>query len=438
MGGEPMAAADWARGLRLTGSERWSGAGDCDPAATRRARGHHPRARARAFAHETLDAVSSAESLGPRDAAFATRLAYGTIACRGTLDEAVARFVSPGRASNRASATRLRARRPTRSSSRSTPARAAVSEGVELVRSVRPKAAGLANAVLQAPRRVRSGLSRGAIPPTDVAALARSHGHPQWLAELWIDETRARRQPQSHGREQRACAAVPGDTCRSRASPATAFAAPDRGDGAEPISTARCLDASSADVPSAAVRSSRCGDAAGRGRRCRRAARRARRRPRARTRIVVELGAGRGTKTFIMARMAQRRRDGTAEITAVDTHTIQARRARTPQRRLGVAQASRTVVATRPTGLHRGAAAAGPVDAVLVDAPCSGLGTLRRHPDRRWRATPERDRDARARSASELLDGRGSLVKPGGFVVYSTCTIARRENAEVVEAFLGV
>jgi 16S rRNA (cytosine967-C5)-methyltransferase len=73
---------------------------------------------------------------------------------------------------------------------------------------------------------------------------------------------------------------------------------------------------------------------------------------------------------------------------------------------------------------------------VLVDAPCSGLGTLRQHPEIRWRRTP-RDLDDLAARQRRILEAASRFVRDGGRLVYSTCTIARRENDEVVEAFLA-
>ena len=83
----------------------------------------------------------------------------------------------------------------------------------------------------------------------------------------------------------------------------------------------------------------------------------------------------------------------------------------------------------------KGAPAEGTVDAVLVDAPCSGLGTLRRHPEKRWRVHPA-DIDSLATLGLKLLSEAARLVRRGGFVVYSTCTLAEMENAGVVRAFL--
>ena len=81
-------------------------------------------------------------------------------------------------------------------------------------------------------------------------------------------------------------------------------------------------------------------------------------------------------------------------------------------------------------------AKAGSFDAVLVDAPCSGLGTLRQHPEIRWRRTP-RDLDELSERQRAILAAAALLVRPGGRLVYSTCTIARIENDDIVDAFLA-
>lgn len=75
-------------------------------------------------------------------------------------------------------------------------------------------------------------------------------------------------------------------------------------------------------------------------------------------------------------------------------------------------------------------------DRVLLDAPCSGLGVLARRADLRWRRTLE-DVEELVRLQDELLDAAAALVRPGGLLVYSTCTIEPEENAERVEAFLS-
>ncbi len=75
-------------------------------------------------------------------------------------------------------------------------------------------------------------------------------------------------------------------------------------------------------------------------------------------------------------------------------------------------------------------------DRVLVDAPCSGLGVLRRKPDARWKKTPELLQELPILQG-EILESAAKAVKPGGVLVYSTCTMAREENQSVVESFLA-
>jgi len=74
-------------------------------------------------------------------------------------------------------------------------------------------------------------------------------------------------------------------------------------------------------------------------------------------------------------------------------------------------------------------------DAVLLDAPCSGLGTLHRRPDIRWRCTPTRVQELSVLQ-SELLTQTATWVKPGGVLVYATCTLHPQENEAVIQAFL--
>lgn len=77
----------------------------------------------------------------------------------------------------------------------------------------------------------------------------------------------------------------------------------------------------------------------------------------------------------------------------------------------------------------------GKADKVLVDAPCSGLGVLRRKPDLKWKKVPD-DFEALAKLQQQILSKAAEYVKPGGVLLYSTCTINKSENIKVVEAFL--
>jgi 16S rRNA (cytosine967-C5)-methyltransferase len=78
----------------------------------------------------------------------------------------------------------------------------------------------------------------------------------------------------------------------------------------------------------------------------------------------------------------------------------------------------------------------GKVDRVLVDAPCSGLGTLRRNPDLKWRQSEQSVQELCAKQAS-ILAGASTLLKPGGRLVYATCSVLAQENEAVVEGFLA-
>src|SRR5262249_32664430 len=76
----------------------------------------------------------------------------------------------------------------------------------------------------------------------------------------------------------------------------------------------------------------------------------------------------------------------------------------------------------------------GNMDAVLVDAPCSGTGTLRRNPDIKWRPM---DLPALTRLQANILEAAAKLVKPGGRLVYATCSLLAGENEAITAAFLA-
>jgi 16S rRNA (cytosine967-C5)-methyltransferase len=79
---------------------------------------------------------------------------------------------------------------------------------------------------------------------------------------------------------------------------------------------------------------------------------------------------------------------------------------------------------------------AGKIDRVLVDAPCTGFGTLRRNPDLKWRQTPDDLAELTAKQA-RILASAATLLKPGGRLVYATCSVLPEENDTIVDAFLA-
>lgn len=79
---------------------------------------------------------------------------------------------------------------------------------------------------------------------------------------------------------------------------------------------------------------------------------------------------------------------------------------------------------------------AGKIDRVLIDVPCSGLGTLRRNPDLKWRQSPESIEELKIKQRA-ILNAASKLLKPGGRIVYATCSLLPEENEEIVESFLA-
>jgi 16S rRNA (cytosine967-C5)-methyltransferase len=148
---------------------------------------------------------------------------------------------------------------------------------------------------------------------------------------------------------------------------------------------------------------------------------------------VVDACAGAGGKTLQLAAQMKNRGD----LHALD---IDGRRLEELKRRARRASAHniriRPIPATGEPAREAVKELAGKMDRVLIDAPCSGTGTLRRKPDARYRLTPEAIADFAARQ-KELLARFSELVKPGGRLIYGTCSLLREENEQVVQEFLG-
>jgi len=139
---------------------------------------------------------------------------------------------------------------------------------------------------------------------------------------------------------------------------------------------------------------------------------------------VVDLTAAPGGKTTHAAiRMRNRGR-----LTAVDKSHHRLELVVENARRLGI-----KIIA--PVACDMTEFEGGPFDRVLLDPPCSGWGTARKHADLRWAKTPK-DIENLTKIQAKMIDRAARLVRPGGLLVYSTCTIIRAENDEIVENFL--
>jgi 16S rRNA (cytosine967-C5)-methyltransferase len=307
------------------------------------------------------------------------------------------------------------------------PAAAVVDDAVDLARAARkPSAAGFVNAVLRSLLRQRHRLPLPARPePGDregqLRYLGITHSHPDWLVARWL---------RRHGFEaaeawtrfdnETPALTVRVNTLRATVDEAAVALA------ADGVETEPCRYAPEALTVTAGNPLRRPADGlvfvqdeasqlvpfvVG---------------PRPGER-VLDLCASPGGKTTAMA--AAMRDDGA--IVATDVR---------PQRLALLEQTVRTSGA-RSISVQRvpaqGALPFGPeFDRVLVDAPCSGLGTIRRDPDIRWRRT-EGELARFAAAQLELLERAATAVKPGGRLVYATCSSEPEENEQVVEAFLG-
>jgi len=382
-----------------------------------------------AYANLVLPGLLREAGLSGRDAAFATELAYGTLRGVGTLDAVVAaaaqrdvaRIDPPVRDALRLGAYQLLHTR--------VPPHAAVSSTVDLVREVAPRAAGFANAVLRrvAGRDLGGWLAELA-PPRDtdpVGHLSLVHSHPRWIVRAFadaldgdLDETAAalaadNERPPVHlaarpGRISAAQLAAESGGQPGRWSPYAVVLrggapaqVPAVGDG-----RAHVQDEGSQLVALACAAAPLAG-------------------PDARW---LDLCAGPGGKAGLLGALAAERG---ATVTAVEVAPHRAELVATATRGLPV-----TVLAAdgRSVGADP-ALPAGGFDRVLVDAPCTGLGALRRRPEARWRRSPA-DLPALTRLQRELLAAALRAARPGGVVVYATCSPHLAETRASVDETL--
>ncbi len=148
---------------------------------------------------------------------------------------------------------------------------------------------------------------------------------------------------------------------------------------------------------------------------------------------VVDACAGAGGKTLQLAAQMKNRGD----LHALDVEDYRLDELRRRARRAGVHNARvRTIAPGGEEALESIADLRGAADRVMVDAPCSGTGTFRRKPDARYRLKPG-DLEMHAARQRELLSRFATLVKPGGRLIYGTCSILQMENEAVVEDFLA-
>jgi 16S rRNA (cytosine967-C5)-methyltransferase len=147
---------------------------------------------------------------------------------------------------------------------------------------------------------------------------------------------------------------------------------------------------------------------------------------------VLDACAGLGTKTGLLAQLMQNR----GKIMAIDHKNSKLNQLRREMDRLGVSIAEDVVLdLNRPLAGQKPPAGFGPFDRVLLDAPCSGLGVLRRNPDTKWSAGTDFQRYQKRQI--KFLHHLASCVKPMGVLVYSVCSTEPEENEAVINSFLA-
>jgi 16S rRNA (cytosine967-C5)-methyltransferase len=360
------------------------------------------------------DALSAPEvqALDPRERGFLHELVLGTLRRRGAIDHALA--VISERPLDRVDPAALHALRlgAYQVLHLRVPPRAAVSESVALTRAEAPRAAGFVNALLR--RLAGEGAAPAPDPERDPLAWLTTTGSlPKWLAERWL----ARLGPAVAIARARAFLDTPPVVYRLNPRVSDAVSQVDAaGLAPRPVVVPGAFEATAGRTAELAEHgviylqdegsqlvahlASRPGlvlDACAA--------------PGGKATLLADLGAG---ETRVVAAEASKRR--------VRTLAALAKRWRTTNVRAVASDGRKPPFAAR-------------FDAVLLDAPCSGLGTLGRHPDIRWRTLPE-DLGRHHEIQKALLESSAGLVAAGGRLVYATCSAEPEENEDVVVPFL--
>lgn len=390
-----------------------------------------------AFAQELIHKYIDSSRMSREDRAFATRLTLGVVSSYGTLDDVINRCLDRVSDINDDVRDALRISTYEIIFLKKEP-HAAVSQGVELVKTIAPKASGLANAVL---RRIADKAHKFPFgdPRTDIEAFARLHAFPEWLAKrALLDLGPEATRDYLAGSNEPAPLFVAINAAKADESEVVETIVAAHGDpvavsvngkdipGCYCLSEGRVLfdgrvrhmiqtgqllvsDASSQQIARLVLTEEKPAS-------------------------LLEVGAGRGTKTVLIQSDAQRRYGSQIdEYVTVDNlefkTNITAERAEEYGIHVSESITGDATVLDDVVGERA-------FDVVFIDAPCSGLGTLRRHPEIRWRLNPEKI-DEFAKTGLALLKSASTHVTPGGSIVFSTCTITRAENIDVVKAFLA-
>ncbi len=382
-----------------------------------------------AFAEPLLDAYLSASYLpNIHDRRLLTLLVYGVLRMRGQLDWIIGRHCR-GRFPSLAPVLKniLRTGLYQLIYTNRIPIFAVVDEAVKLAKALQPESASLVNAVLRGYLRRKE---EPAYPSEDkdlLGHIAVLHSHPRWLVKGWLkslgaEDTRAlcaanNLMPPVSLRVNRlkASRARAGEELRKEGieTRESAFS-PDGliiGDAASSLrETTSCREGliqmqDEASQLIARLVAPQSGER------------------------ILDLCAGAGVKTTHLAEIM----DNEGSILAVDINEKKLAALQDLAKRMGV-RIIETMAADATSDLGR--AFHGQFDRILVDAPCSGLGTLRRNPEIKWRLDA-RDIKSFSDLQKKMLDSAPLYLKRGGVLAYSVCSVMREENEAVIEDFLS-
>ncbi|HEX5815465.1 MAG TPA: 16S rRNA (cytosine(967)-C(5))-methyltransferase RsmB [Methylomirabilota bacterium] len=380
-----------------------------------------------AWADLALDAEVRRAAPSPRDVALATEVVYGTLRWQRYLD-----WVLQPHSRRRLESLDPRVRVILRMTAyqllflERVPAFAAVNDAVSLARGRKPGRAEYTNAVLRSFAR-RGAREREPAPPRDpVDALAVRCSFPTWLAERWIRRFGAgeaealmrafnERPPMTLRtntlrltREALAARLAAEDDVATRPTPYAPeglVAAPGGEPGAwRAFREGACVAQDEASMLVAHLLEPRPGE------------------------TVADACAAPGTKTTHLAQLMENR----GRIVALDPEPARLARVDEATARLGIS----IVETASGTAQEHAGALTDACDAALIDAPCSNLGVLRRNPEVKWRRRPG-DLAAAATRQAAILDAAAAMLKPGGRLVYATCSLEPEENDGVVAGFLA-
>jgi len=378
------------------------------------------------YADRLIDRELEKGNLAGPDRGLFPELVFGVLRRQGSLDHLLAQLVDKPLATLQAQPlTILRLGLYQLIYLDRIPESAAVNESVNLAKELAPRAGGLVNAVLRNYLRRKDDLTFPDPASTPVAAIAARHSQPEWLVSQWLDQLGL---PETEALAEASSRQPPltlrANTLRTTrdellglfrdrgvaAAPCTHSPHGIRVEGRHQITALPgyreglfCVQDEASQMVALLLA------------------------PQPGERVLDCCAAPGGKATHLAQLMANQ-----GEVLATDISRTKLPLIREAAQRLGI-----DCLAVATADLHHPETfPAGTFDRVLLDAPCSGLGVIRRNPEAKWRLTPD-DIQRLATAQKAMCANAATLVKSGGILIYSTCSTSREENEQVVQDFLS-